>query len=315
MRKLNYYVISAALGGTIGERIGIATGPQTYKRIAKRMAKSMRERDPFLGMLSDRGSASSRFIERLRSALEATRNGFSPDRVIADPALNQSFIERCRVFGLENDPFTLNRSLLQLRKAGELSGLNSKRTIVRDQWRFAYASEIAGRAVCLRYGVSIDTMLCHPILVAKFDALATRLAPGTGAFECRWCALNIRKRGLSELDKARRIIKRLRWSSTDLLQALRDVPEQPGICELFEQDRLILVCESGNLLESAELHRGLIDRTLLEPGLWDPSSQSLRWRFSVAGSTGTPTPSIVSALVGRFAPVFNIPRARGTRAA
>lgn len=315
MLRLNYYQITAALGATIGERIVGSVGPQTYKGIAGKMARSLRSRDPYLTELRDHGDGASQFTKRLRAALEASRNGFSPDRVIADPSLNASFIEECRTFGFENDAFTLNKSLLQLRKAGKLSGLNSKRTTVPDQWRFAYASEIAGRAVCLHYGVSIDTMLCHPGLVQHFDTLATRLAPQANAFQCRWCALNIRKRGLSELETARSLVKHLRWSKLGQLQALRRIPEKPGICELLEGKQLLLVCGSGNLLETAEHHRALIHVPVLDRNLWNPRPESLLWRYSITNGNGVRMPSLVSALVGQYSPLFNIPRAGRTHAA
>ncbi len=279
------------------------------------MLESLRKRQSFLGELADRGSGSLRYVKRLRAAFEAVRNGFSPDRVITDPQMNCAFLERCRTFGLDSDPFTLNRSLLQLRKTGELPGLKSKRTIVPNQWRFAFASEIAGRAVCLRFGVSIDTMLLHPKLVKHFDSVARLLSPATSAFEARWCALNIRKRGLAEIDKGRRLMKRLRWSRPALLRDLHGVPEKPGVCELLEEDRLLLVCESGNLVESAESQQRILDMPFLEHDLWNPSSNSLSWRYSVVSTNGTPVPAIVSALVARYAPVFNIPRATHTSAA
>lgn len=309
MAQLNYYLISAALGATIGERLTTSIGPLTYQHMTRKMTRSLRERQPFVSQLRDEGSVDKRFVQRLKSALDVAREGFSPDRVIADPAMNEAFIERCRTFGLDNDVFTLNKSLLHFRKAGQLQGLGSKKTIVRAQWRFAYASEIAGRAVCLRYGTSIDTVLCHPKLVEQFDSIAGKLAADASVFERRWCALNIRKRGSAHVGLARKVLNRLRWSTRRQLQELTDIPEVPGICELFEEDRLLLVCESANLLQSAMAQGALAGLTILERDLWRPQRDKLFWRFSVTDTDGAPVPSIVTALVGKYSPVFNIPRA------
>lgn len=306
--NLNYYLISAALGATIGERLSVVTGPMTFQHVAKRMLTSLRARSSFVADLSDTGSAGARFVKRIRAALEAARHGYSPDRVIADPDMNEIFLSRCEAFGLEGNAYELNRSVLALRKAGALAGLHSKRTIVLDQHLYADACEVAGRAVCLRKGVSIDSMLCHPNFVQEFDELSARLAPRTTVFGRRWCALNIRKRGLSGLSVARDRIARLRWSRPLAAGALADVPDAPGICELFERDRLLFVCESENLGESAEHHLAVLSGLARESTLWNPRLEHIFLRFSVSETRPVPTPTVVSAIVGKYHPVFNIPR-------
>lgn len=67
---------------------------------------------------------------KLIAALDATCQGFSPDRVVADPDLNSVFLSEAGRLGLTAEAATLNRSLLNLRKAGDLRGRNSKKNII-----------------------------------------------------------------------------------------------------------------------------------------------------------------------------------------
>ena len=53
----------------------------------------------------------------LVAALEVTCQGFSADRVVADPALNAAFLHACAQRGLRGSPTELNRMLLNLRNA------------------------------------------------------------------------------------------------------------------------------------------------------------------------------------------------------
>lgn len=60
------------------------------------------------------------------STFLAVHEGFSTDRVIADPELNERYLKECRDAGLKESGFSLNKSLLNLRKSGQLSDLPPK---------------------------------------------------------------------------------------------------------------------------------------------------------------------------------------------
>src|SRR6218665_3404071 len=85
--------------------------------------------------------------------------GYSPDRVVADPVLNALFLEECRKQGLADNSVTLNRSLLNSRKAGYLRGLKSKRTVFPDRDEYTFAAEIAARVIERRTGCTLDAIL------------------------------------------------------------------------------------------------------------------------------------------------------------
>ena len=56
----------------------------------------------------------------LEEAFLAASNGYSEDRVVCDPELNERFVLECRARGINEPVAVLNRSLLNLRKRGRL---------------------------------------------------------------------------------------------------------------------------------------------------------------------------------------------------
>lgn len=137
-------------------------------------------------------------LQGIIEAFRATHDGFSPDRVVADPHMNQAFIERCGKLGLAGDPRTWNMLLFRLRKTGRLSHVETlHRTSI--SWeecdKYIFASEIAWRMMLDNGSAkSLDEILCDPVLVAEFDKTARRFAPGKfTTLVYRWAALMIRK--------------------------------------------------------------------------------------------------------------------------
>ncbi len=123
-------------------------------------------------------------------------DGFSLDRVIADPALNSQLADACRKLGLPGDTRTWNRMLLGLRKARMLAGIpTQKRTEIswKDCDSYLFASEIALSQLLAQGFESLDEILCDPSLASKFDELARSLAPGFTELQYRWGALKLRK--------------------------------------------------------------------------------------------------------------------------
>ena len=142
----------------------------------------------------------------LTDAYDAIRDGYSVDRVIADPLLNEAFINECKRLGLHGSPASLNHSLLNLRKRGALNGrARSKRTHFANEDEFRFATEMAARFLERREGVSLDSLLCDPALAEEFDRLVADIAPGFSSLQYRWAALNLRKAKKFEPEVASRI--------------------------------------------------------------------------------------------------------------
>ena len=140
--------------------------------------------------------AQSLFEKGLLEAFAKVSDGYSLDRVIADPALSAALTESCRRIGLPGEARTWFQRLLNLRKAGRLSAIQTKQ---RTQFKwghcddFLFASEIAWTELIQAGAESLDEILCDPALTLEFDRIAARYAPGFKPLEYRWAALMLRK--------------------------------------------------------------------------------------------------------------------------
>ena len=140
--------------------------------------------------------ANGEFGTAVAEAFMAAHQGYSADRVVADPVLNDRFLDSCRLLGIPGTPRDWNHLLLNVRKRGGLAAVDTSRrtTILRAQMdAFIFASEIAWRKVSRERGCALDDILCDPDLASEFDSLARRIAPGHSPFEYRWAALAVRK--------------------------------------------------------------------------------------------------------------------------
>ena len=96
--------------------------------------------------------------------------------------------------------------LFRLRKQGQLSCIETlKRTSI--PWdecdKYIFASEIAWQIMIDNKSAnSLDEILCDPALVAEFDKIAGRFAPGYKPLEYRWGALKLRKEAKSARTRA-----------------------------------------------------------------------------------------------------------------
>ena len=125
--------------------------------------------------------------EHLLRAYESVYDGYSLDRVLADPELAAALVMKCNEFGLPGTPKDWNHQLMRHRKAGKLAGLPTRKR-TEFSWpeydRFLFASEIAWS--CMKEHGTLDDILCDPELARKFDEFARRLAPGFTPLQYRW---------------------------------------------------------------------------------------------------------------------------------
>jgi len=249
---------------------------------------------------------------QIAQALDATSNGFSPDRVVADPVINEIFVTECRSRGLTDSVADLNRSLLNLRKTGGLSGRQrSKRTHFKNQDDYRFASEMAVRFLERRDQVSLDAIICDPVLVSEFDQLAARIAPGYTPLEYRWAALSLRKAGRLEPEVASRIqppIEVLSWQVDEVdFDAL---PRAQGLYLFFGADELLYVGETENLRSRIKKHLDHSDNKGLARWLWEFGTEKLHLEVQILEpSTKTRIRKTLELEVIRSRqPVFNVKR-------
>ena len=173
----------------------------------------------------------------LIEAFERSHDGFSPDRLVADPELNQRFAEHCRKLGLIGDVVLWNLSLFRLRKAGRLAHIPTGHRTVRS-WQdcdsYLFASEIALRRMKETYqSLTLDSILCDPEMASKFDEIAAKFAPGFTPLDYRWGALKLRKE--AKTSRHRGLAHDEKWTSRDLIKIplgdwdSDEIPETPGI--------------------------------------------------------------------------------------
>jgi site-specific DNA-methyltransferase (adenine-specific) len=166
------------------------------------------------------------------------RDGWSADRVIADPDFNHAFLEKCARLGVAGSDSELNRRLLALRKSSRLKGLPESKRVsfpipCDERERMEFALEIAIQKCKEVYG-SLDDILCNPKAAAAFDNCVYSMIPKPyPSFAIRWLALGLRKRATKMRRAAETVESDLEIPSekTDPFdpKTLINTPEKPGI--------------------------------------------------------------------------------------
>lgn len=205
-----------------------------------------------------------------------SRDGFSPDRVIADPKLNGRFLAACRRKDVTIASVDANLTLMNARKASDLKELHSIRTTILGQSEFRFASEVAIRFLERRDGVSLDRVLCDPEKAREFDRIAGSICPGRLPLEYRWAALGLRKKRLLRPELVSRIVPRvrvLRFKITELKAT--EVPIDQGVYVLQTSTNTLYVGEADNLRKRLAKHLDHSDRKGLARWLWDNGFEDL----------------------------------------
>ena len=249
----------------------------------------------------------------IRAAYLDTRQGYSSDRVVADPGMNKEFLGRCRSLGLDLHPKLINKTLLNLRKSGGLKGIKSKRTSFRNEDEYRFASEMAIRFIERRDGVSLDVVICDPNLAIEFDGLASDLSPGFSPLQYRWAALNLRKKKKLSPEIVPKIVKAAsikRYKISDVVIA--DIPKTQGIYFFIDtQEGITLyIGESENLQKRISKHLDHSDNKGLARWLWERGTDALWLDVQVLPDT-TPTThrrGLEAELIKNHQPVFNTQR-------
>ena len=205
-----------------------------------------------------------RIEKGLIESFKIVSQGFSLDRVVADPDLNAHLADKCNAIGLPGDIRSWNHLLFNLRKAGKFAPIETtKRTEI--SWKkcddYLYASEIA-LANMLKQGCdSLDEILCDPLLAAQFDNEASRFAPGHSSLEYRWAALKLRKEAKSARSRAKSIhlvdVNRFAETTGNKFK-LSKIPQSSGVYLICvpSEEKCIYAGEALNLRERFERQLG-----------------------------------------------------------
>jgi site-specific DNA-methyltransferase (adenine-specific) len=197
--------------------------------------------------------AQSLFEKGLLEAFAKVNNGFSLDRVIADPELNAALAEQCRLLGLPGEARTWNHTLFNLRKRRHLAEIP---TIYKTDidWEkcdsFLFASEIAWKSLTRKHGKSLDELLCDPILATEFDQKAATYAAGFKPLEYRWAALKLRKAAGRKYTRIRASLLKpgkLQKPVSAFKEACKTAPESAGVYVMSIPNETLYVGEALNL--------------------------------------------------------------------
>ena len=280
--------------------------------------EAFREKSPRKGPAAT--SSSTDLSAGIVEAFQACNDGYSADRVIADPQINQEFARHCQRLGLAGGVKDWNIALFGLRKNGRLTGLRTSRQTEFD-WeaadRFLFASEIA--LTQIEMSATLDRALCDPELAAQFDRTAASFAPGFSPFEYRWAALRVRKEFALSQKNARLVgdisletTLRLGEGAYDKLRGTRGVylfsssPSRSGA--LFVGETLDL----GNVCASAMNGGGLRDA-------WRSHASKLFLWYTALDASHSDTAKFrfarTARLVAEYAPRLNYRPAIAAQAA
>jgi len=195
--------------------------------------------------------------------------GFSPERVIADPQLNARFIDACRRTGLNHAPVELNRRLDNTRKRGGRLRKTARRTEIRNQDEYAFAAEMAIRSLERKHQTTLDRVLCDPELAGEFDSVASAIAPGFTPLEYRWAALGLRKKRRLKPELLGRVVPTQVFGPIPFDSfELSKMPVQQGLYLVLSRDKVLYIGEAQNLRSRFKKHLDHSDNKHLARYLW-----------------------------------------------
>lgn len=214
-------------------------------------------------------------------AFEEVRQGYSVDRVIADPSLNSHFIVACQQRGVTDTPVDLNLALFNARKRGGLPR-STRRTVFRNQDGYIFAAEIAIRSMERKHKTTLDRVLCDPKLAAEFDSVATEIAPGFSPLEYRWAALSLRKNNRLKPEIVGRAVPTttcgpVAASTLDIAT----IPTQQGVYVLTTRENVLYIGEALNLCARLKKHLDHSDNKLLARYIWEFGKADLLIEYHV----------------------------------
>ncbi|MCX7419070.1 MAG: site-specific DNA-methyltransferase [Planctomycetia bacterium] len=253
------------------------------------------------------------FESGLVEAFGRANDGYSLDRLIADPVLNRRFIAECEELGLDGDPKLWNWRLFNYRKAGKLQGVpTSNRTELSwiDSEPFLFASEIALSSMLASGAHSLDAVLCDPDQATQFDQLARQFAPGFTSLQYRWAALKLRKEAKFARARAERFRNETpaNFSEPKLIQDIdwNDLPTDAGLYLVSNKSKKQNYYAGSTL----SLNKRLSDQfrfDLLEIWQRTTGTKDLMLRFAVSKPSAPELLAHQCLLVSEYQPTLNLP--------
>lgn len=195
----------------------------------------------------------------VRSAFEKTHDGFSSDELIVDDRLWFAFMNE---LGINCDDPASKRlqsfaalHLLKLRKSGKLN-VQTVRSRREDVSAIIDTAEISIRTVLDRHDVTIDQVLCDPLLRDELQREAEIVSPKVSARLIRKAVLKLRKvrRLRPEL-----VLRVAQWQTEVRTEPVADldletIPNSPGVYLFRSDDGYLYIGEAVDLRDRMHQH-------------------------------------------------------------
>jgi DNA modification methylase len=261
----------------------------------------------FASEASQQEQMENAYIKGVCEAFRRVHDGFSVDRIVADPELNVRFLEQCEKIGVAGDPRSWNRTLFELRKRGLLAEFPvTRRTEL--SWvqcdSFLFASEIAWHQMLEEGWLNLDEILLEPSGAAEFDRRAEILAPGYSSLEYRWGALKLRKIAKVARMRAKVLFDGKTRKPLRLREELWErLPETSGVYIVFERATKSPLYAGQSLNVRSRIQFQFRPRLEMERPPW---SNDLVVRYFPARPH---TPLLIShqaSVIRRYTPKYNL---------
>ena len=202
----------------------------------------------------------------MQSAYLEVHDGWSSDEVLLQDALHEAFLAACRRQAPDAEEADLNWTLLNLRKAGRLSGTVTRRRHDRHDG-YRHLAEIAARLLQDRHEVTTDRLLCDPGLRAEFDQTVRDLTSQIDPYLLRKAVLALRKQRQLRPELVARVVdwgREIRLTTVDEARAQPwSIPARPGVYLFRDDTGYLYIGEAADLRERLSQHVHKSDRTSL----------------------------------------------------
>lgn len=230
-------------------------------------------------------------FEIVRAAYRAVHEGWSSDRIIADPDMDARFIQTCWRLGAQAPQSWLNHLLMNARKRkilGKTEGARRYHVAPSTIDQYIFASEFAARILQDRAldangkRISVDHILCNPDLSREFDKLAKAISPGFTSLDYRWAAFALRK---SQSRAACNVAAEIEMSFTrqgrfDSIK-VSQISTKAGFLWIRSGDTEVYVGHSHNLrMQIERILEFRVDRYLIELPLFQ-TIEKTQWELGV----------------------------------
>jgi hypothetical protein len=279
MNELDQLAISRILGSTVHP---IArpnfSGFSVVKTVGVMLANRPRVTPP---QAPDRSRDAA-----ITKAFRETHQGFSVDRVLADPKHTSRFVKRCLELGANAPQVLICRRLLRLRKEGGF--VKATKEDNRDLNPFLIPAELAFAQLTYRFDASYDDLLADPIIGSTFDELVAKIGRIRDTVSYRLAALhlrkNVRSRSKIEAEKLAKFdMSKVEdyWRSPGLLSKVQldTVPETEGIFSLREPARYLYLSRYPDLRSGIGLFQDEGVLAAVGNRFWTPSADRISVDF------------------------------------